>query len=150
MAVYNLSLLVMFSTFFQLHSVRMKTTYSLNDLSAGGSYAKMLIMSLFSIAGVPPFVGFFSKTFAFILLASSNFALGFPFFFSILFVGLYFYIQNIRFLNASNVSNFEPIFELSTRVAPAFFYLTFLICFFLLSGGFYFDDLFLCTKWTLI
>ena len=134
MAVYNLSLLVVFAVLFQLQNVHMKTTYSFNDLSAGGSYVKMLIMSFFSIAGVPPFVGFFSKTFVFILLASSNFALGFPFFFSILFIGLYFYIQNIRFLNASNVSNFQPVFELYIRVAPSFLYLTFSICFFLVKS----------------
>ena len=146
MVVYGLSLYVLFFTFFQLPLAQLKTTFSFNDLSAGGTYVKMIIISFFSIAGVPPFVGFFSKLFLFILLASSHFSLGFPFFFTILFIGLYFYIQNIRFLNASNVSNFQPIFELHVRTTPTFFSLSYVICFFLVFGAFYIDDVLLLSK----
>lgn len=146
MVVYGLSLYVLFFTFFQLPLAQMKTTFSFNDLSAGGTYVKMIIISFFSIAGVPPFVGFFSKLFLFILLASSHFSLGFPFFFTILFIGLYFYIQNIRFLNASNVSNFQPVFELHVRTTPTFFSLSSVICFFLVFGAFYIDDVLLLSK----
>lgn len=150
MVVYGLSLFVVFFTFLQLPLAQMKTTFSFNDLSAGGTYVKMIIIAFFSMAGVPPFVGFFSKLFLFILLASAHFALGFPFFFTILFVGLYFYIQNIRFLNASNVSNFQPIFELHVRTTPVFFSLGYVICYLLTFGAFYVDDILLISKWTIL
>ena len=150
MTVYDLSLLLVFFTLFQLSITQNKTTYSFNDLSAGGVYAKMIIISFFSMAGVPPFIGFFSKVFLLILLCGSNFSLGFPFFFSILFISLYFYIQNIRFLNASNTSNFQPLFELYVRTAPSFFYVSYVSGFFLVFGAFYIDDLLLCAKWTVL
>jgi len=150
MTIYSWSLLLVFFTLFQLPITQMKTTYSFNDLSAGGSYVKMIIIAFFSMAGVPPFVGFFSKLFLFILLCSSHFSLGFPFFFTILFIGLYFYIQNIRFLNASNVSNFQPIFELHVRTVPTFFSVSYVLCLLLMFGGFYLDDIVLVTKWTIL
>lgn len=57
------------------------------------------------MAGVPPFLGFFSKLFILLLLISSNFFSLYVFFFILLFIGLYFYVQNLRFLLTSSFSN---------------------------------------------
>jgi hypothetical protein len=74
----------------------------------------------------------------------------FPFFFYVLFIGLYFYVQNIRFLNASNSSDFQPLFELGVRVVPLFFSTVYFISFFLVFGAYYLEDLVLISKWTLV
>jgi NADH:ubiquinone oxidoreductase subunit 2 (subunit N) len=104
---------------------------------------------LFSMAGVPPFWGFFSKIFLFTLLANSNFFILFPFFFILLFIGLYFYIQNIRFLNSTAGANFTPIVELNARNVPMYYYLTFTLLFFLTFGVYFTEDLLILTQWIL-
>ena len=63
------------------------------------------------------------------------------FFFLILFIGLYFYIQNIRFLNATVGADFQPIIEQNLRMTPIYFYTTFSILFFLLFGFIFTEDL---------
>ena len=146
MAIYNLSLMLVFYTLFQISIIQMKTMFSFNDLSLGGVYSKVILLSFFSMAGVPPLIGFFSKIFLFILLCGSTFVLGFPFFFTTLFISLYFYIQNVRFLNASNVSNFQPIFELYIHTIPLYFYISYLTSFFLIFGAFYMDDILLVSR----
>ena len=146
MTTYNCALLVTFFTLFQISASQTKTTFSFNDFSRGGVYVKLILMSFFSMAGVPPFVGFFAKVLLFILLSGSNFAILFPFFFYVLFIGLYFYVQNIRFLNASNSSNFQPLFELGVRVVPLFFSTVYLVTFFLIFGAYYLEDLVLISK----
>ena len=108
-----------------------------------------VIISLFSMAGVPPFWGFFSKIFLFTLLANSNFFILFPFFFILLFIGLYFYIQNIRFLNSTSGANFTPIVELNARNVPMYYYLTFTLLFFLTFGVYFTEDLLILTQWIL-
>ena len=149
MSVYNVSLLLVFSTTFHTTAVQFKTLYSFANLQAGGVYSRFVTLALLSMAGVPPFIGFFTKLFLFTLLCGSNFFVGFPFFFSILFLGLYFYIQNIRFLNSSNLTQFQPIFEQYVRLVPTFFYFGYFIAFFLIFGGAFLDDLLLVVRWTI-
>jgi NADH:ubiquinone oxidoreductase subunit 2 (subunit N) len=95
------------------------------------------------MAGVPPFCGFFAKVFLFTLLANAHFFVLFPFFFLILFIGLYFYIQNIRFLNSRAGADFHPIIELNLRNSPLYYYLTFTILFFLIFGFIFTEDIIL-------
>jgi len=146
MLIYNLSLFLIFATLFQFVNTDVKTMYSLNDLGANNFYSKVLIISLFSMAGVPPFWGFFSKIFIFTLLCNSNFFILFSFFFTLLFLGLYFYIQNIRFLNASNGSNFTPIVEHNLRNVPVYYYMTLTVLFFLTFGFMFTEDLLIFTS----
>jgi NADH:ubiquinone oxidoreductase subunit 2 (subunit N) len=101
------------------------------------------------MAGVPPFWGFFSKLFIFTLLCNSNFFVLFPIFFLILFIGLYFYIQNIRFLNSTALSDFKPIVELNVRNVPMYYYTTLTLLFFLLFGFIFTEDLILLTNWVI-
>ena len=143
MVIYNLALYTIFLTLFQFVHQNYKTLYSFLDLGSSNFFSKVLIISLFSMAGVPPFLGFFSKIFLFSLLCNSNFFVLFPFFFMLLFIGLYFYIQNIRFLNSTAGSNFTPIHELNLRSSPLYYYITFLVLFFLTFGLFYTEDLIL-------
>ena len=51
----NLSLFIIFYTIFQFTSFDVKTTQSFNDLGSNNYFSKVLIIALFSMAGVPPF-----------------------------------------------------------------------------------------------
>lgn len=150
LTVYNTSLVVIFFVLFQLSLVQLKTTFSFNTLTSGGPYVKLVILSFFSMAGVPPMIGFFTKVFLFLLICGAGLAVGFPLVFTILFTSLYFYIQNIRFLNASNTNNTPFTFDHSIRTVPLFFTTTYVIAFFLIFGGAYLDDTLLVVRWTLI
>jgi len=149
MFIYNLSLFVLFWTLFQFTNFNTKTLFSFSDLGSTNILTKILLITILSMAGVPPFWGFFAKIFIFILLCNSYFFVLFPFFFTILFIGLYFYIQNLRFLNASTPSNFQAISDVQLRVTPIFYLFTYTFLFFLLFGFFFTEDLFLFFFWIL-
>lgn len=150
LSVYNSSLVVVFYVLFQLSLVQLKTTFSFNSLTMGGPYVKLVVMSFFSMAGVPPMIGFFTKIFLFLLICGAGLAVGFPFIFTVLFTSLYFYIQNVRFLNASNTSNTPFLYEQSVRTVPTFFTITYSLAFFLTFGAAYLDDSLLVVRWTLV
>ena len=150
LVIYNLALLVVFMTLFQLTNNRVNTLYALSDLGSTGTFTKLLVISLFSMAGVPPFWGFFSKVFIFLLLLNSNFFIFFSFFFILLLTGLYFYIQNIRFLNPTSAAQSVSTVELNVRRVPSFYYLTYTSSYFLIVGFFFTEDLFLLLTWILV
>jgi NADH:ubiquinone oxidoreductase subunit 2 (subunit N) len=95
------------------------------------------------MAGVPPFWGFFSKIFIFVLLCNSTFFILFTFFFLLLFIGLYFYIQNIRFLNTTVGADFNPVVEQNLRSVPLYFYFITVFLFFTIFGFLFTEDLFI-------
>ena len=145
--IYNLSLLVLFSTVFQLVNFELKTLYSLSSYGNSSIFTKALLVALFSMAGVPPFWGFFAKLFILLLLFNSNFFLLFIFLFTFLFVGLYFYMQNVRFLNTVGSGNVYGSTEINLRLSPLFFYLLYPTLFLLIFGFFFTEDLLLFFAW---
>lgn len=149
MFIYNLSLMVIFWTLFQFVSFNFKTLHSFNDLKFNFYFVIILSIVLFSIAGVPPFIGFFSKLLILITLVNSGFFLFYIFFFGLLFFGLYFYLQNIRFLYSTGVGslNYSHIFNL--RISSFYLYTTFFFIFFLIFGFSFLDDLVLYFYWIL-
>lgn len=149
MFIYNISIYILFTTLFQYIHSESKTIYSFLDLGSLNFFSKVLIITLFSMAGVPPFWGFFSKIFIFTLLANSNFFILFPFFFIILFIGLYFYMQNIRFLNSTSGANFTPIIEWGARTSTSYYSITFFALFFLVFGLFFTEELLFVMSWLL-
>lgn len=150
MFIYNLSLLIVFLTLFQLTNFRTNTLFTLSDLGATNTLTKLLVIALFSMAGVPPFWGFFSKVFIFLLLLNSHFFIFFSFFFILLLTGLYFYIQNIRFLNSTAAPLSVSTIELNIRRTPLYFYITYITSYFLIVGFLFTEDLFLILSWILI
>lgn len=149
MWIYNVALYAIFLTLNQFKNSEMRTLYSFTNLGSLHYFTKTIIISLFSMAGVPPFWGFFAKLFIFTLVCTSYFFSLYPFFFLILFVGLYFYIQNIRFLNATAGSDFHPIVELNLRTVPLYYYTSLSISFLLIFGFAFTEDLLLVISWTL-
>ncbi len=148
MLIYNLSLFVIFYTLFQFTSFDLKTLYSFSSLGVNNYFTRVIIISLFSMAGVPPFWGFFSKIFIFVLLCNSTFFTLFTFFFLLLFIGLYFYIQNIRFLNTTAGADFNPIIEQNLRSTPIYYYFTTVFLFLIIFGFIFTEDLLLFMSWT--
>jgi NADH:ubiquinone oxidoreductase subunit 2 (subunit N) len=149
MFIYNLSLIIIFWTLFQFISFNFKTIYSFSDLKFNFYFVTAISITLFSIAGVPPFLGFFSKLLILISLLNSGFFFFYIFFFGLLFFGLYFYLQNIRFLYSTGFAKMNYSHNSNLRISSLYFYLTFFFIFFLIFGFSFMDDLILFFYWLL-
>lgn len=147
MFVYNLSLIIIFWTLHQFVSFNFKTLYSFSDLKFNYYFTTILAIVLFSIAGVPPFLGFFSKILILILLINSNFFFFYIFFFGLLFFGLYFYLQNIRFLYSTGIGRLNYSSVGIMRSTSLYFYNTLFLIFFLIFGFSFMDDIVLYFYW---
>lgn len=141
MFIYNLSLVIIFWTLHQFISFNFKTIYSFSDFKFNYYFTTILSIVLFSIAGVPPFLGFFSKILILILLTNSNFFIFYVFFFGLLFFGLYFYLQNIRFLYSTGIGKLHYANIGTIRLTSLYFYLTLFLSFFLVFGFIFMDDI---------
>ena len=150
MIIYNVSLGLMFSTLFQFNLTNFKTLYSFANLPALHHSAKILTITLFSMAGVPPLLGFFAKVLIFTLLSDSSYFILFFLFFPLVFFGLYFYVQNIRFLNRSKPSTTPTTHFIELRSSLLYYNTLTPTLFFLIFGMFYVEDLFLIVNWILV
>jgi len=149
MTFYNLTLLGIFWLFFSVILKNLKTLYSFSMFSFSSSYLFFLTIFLFSLAGVPPFLGFFNKLFLMNLLINSGFFLLYFLFFIILLFGLYFYMQNLRFLHSTNHGSTSKVFLKNTRVSFTMYYYLITLAFFLINGVFIVDDLIIIFSWIL-
>ena len=109
-----------------LYSKSYKTLYSLSTFSFESSYLFFLTVFLFSLAGVPPFIGFFSKIYLLDILVDQGFFLLYSIFVVLLIFGLYFYVQNLRFLHSTNLKNSAKPFLKNERKSIALLY--YLLC----------------------
>lgn len=150
MFVYNVTLILVFWVLTSNLTSNMKTLYSFSSFGFDSHYLFFLTVSLFSMAGVPPFIGFFSKLFILNLLVNSNLFLFYFIFFILLFVGLYFYIQNMRFLHSSNLSHTNKQYFQNERNSISVNYFSVLVMFMLIFGIAYLDDILLLFTWILI
>ena len=148
--IYNLTSLLLFFTIMQIANVNLKTLYSFSHLSVSNVFTKILSLLILSLAGVPPLLGFFSKVFVFLLISNAKlFTLFLPLF-TLLFSGLYFYIQNLRFLNSTNSAVEGPNLSLSFRTGTFYFLLSSPILFLVVFGFCYIDDLLIFSSWILL
>lgn len=150
MLIYNLTSMLLFITIVQVTGPSLKTLFSFSNFDQSSIFTKLLSLTILSLAGVPPLVGFFSKIFVFVLISNSNLAILFLPFFTLLFAGLYFYVQNLRFLHSSNKAMPGDIIELSPRQHTVYFSIALPIAFFLIFGFCYADDVLLTSLWTLL
>ena len=149
MFIYNISLIMIFWTLHQFISFNSKTIYSFTDLKFNYYFTTILSIVLFSMAGVPPFLGFFSKILILILLINSNFFLFYVFFFGLLFFGLYFYLQNIRFLHSTVIGKINYANVGFLRIYFLYYVLNFFFLFILIFGFSFMDDFILYFYWLL-
>jgi len=148
--IYNITLLLLFLTLFQVVNTNLLVTYSLNNLGKSNYFTKIILLSIFSMAGIPPFLGFFSKLFILNLVVNMNFFIMFFFFFILLFLGLYFYIQNVRFLNSTNPHLYPFIYDKNLRTSTNYVYISLFLAIFLIVGPFFVDELLILFKWILL
>lgn len=148
--IYNLSSLLLFFTLIQVSDSNFKTLFSFSYLSVSNVYTKFLSLVILSLAGVPPLLGFFSKVFIFILVSSAQLISLFVPLFVLLFAGLYFYIQNLRFLNSTNGSIEDAQLTLSIRNNTTYFTYALPLVFLIIFGVCYIDDLILLSAWVLL
>lgn len=141
--IYLLSLTVIFFIFFLFNLNSFINLSSIKIFSSTHFFYMSIILSLLSLVGMPPLLGFVGK---FLMVIFVN--LKTHFFFSIIFIVLnlfliYFYIQNFRFLikktNYVNNSSFFKYNELNLNIIKILVF----ILFFILFGIFFFDDFFL-------
>lgn len=120
-----------------------KTLQLLSRLNLNTFSTIALTVILLSMAGVPPFIGFFSKLFLILILLNNAFFLFFSLFAVVLILGLYFYIQNIRFLHSSKLSLVNYTYLNNERQIIIYFYLTVCLMLLLSVGFIFIDDLLL-------
>lgn len=147
MFIYNLSLISFFWTFFSLISSNSSTLYSLSYLSYNSFYNLNLTVLLFSMAGVPPFIGFFSKLFIILILLNNGFFLLYTLLIVVLFLGLYFYVQNIRFLHSTNHKSSNTSDLINERVSLPLIYFSVQLLIFISLGLSFIDDVVLLFTW---
>ncbi len=145
--IYNMSIFIIFWTLKQFINFNFKTIYSFNDLKLNFFFVSLMSISLFSIAGVPPFIGFFSKILLLITLINSNFYFLFFLFFILLFFALYFYLQNLRYLHSTSIQNLNYTSELNMKISPVYTYFSLFLVFFLVFGFSFFEDFVLYFTW---
>lgn len=146
--IYNITLIGFFWLLFKFINVKTKTLYSFSNFKLNFFSIITLSVCLFSMAGIPPFIGFFSKLLILISLLNSSFFPFFPFFFILLFLGLYFYLQNLKHIhtyhNSPRLTYFHLFFLHNTH---AYYYYTVLLLIFLFCGFFFIDDLLMLFAW---
>jgi NADH:ubiquinone oxidoreductase subunit 2 (subunit N) len=145
--IYNTTLMIFFWNFHQFISFLFKSIYSFSNFKFSFYFLISFTISLFSMAGVPPFAGFFSKLFLIVAISNYNFVIFYFFFFSLLFLGLYFYIQNIRFLYSSKSNYIENPIDKIMKISTIYFIISLSIIFFLTLGPIFMDDWFYYFYW---
>ena len=121
-------------------ATQIKTLHNLAGFSFSAYYLLTVTVLLLSMAGVPPFIGFFSKLFVLTLLTNNSFFLLYAQFFVILFLGLYFYIQNVRFLHSTNALGFSYAYAGNERQILVFYYVSLSVLILIIGGVLYVDD----------
>ncbi len=146
--VYNCSFIIIFAIFQQIVLNSSNTIYSFKTFKFNPFFTTLLTITLLSIAGIPPFIGFFTKLFVLILLVNNDFFLFFFFFFVLLMISLYFYLQNIRFIYSSKPSVVNYSFE-NRNIRFSFLpsYIIVIFTFFVCFGFFFVDDFLIYFYW---
>jgi NADH-quinone oxidoreductase subunit N len=149
LSVYNFTLAFLFWVMLSVLTLKLKTLYAFNNFSFSSYNVFLITVILFSVSGVPPFAGFFTKLLVFILNIANSFFLFYTLFFVIVFLSLYFYIQNIRFLHSTNYQTNQVPYVGNERLILVFFYLSILLLVILISGFILFDEISLIFLWIL-
>jgi len=149
LSVYNFTLAFLFWVMLSVLTLKLKTLYAFNNFSFSSYNIFLITIILFSVSGVPPFAGFFTKLLVFILNIANSFFLFYTLFFVIVFLSLYFYIQNIRFLHSTNYQTVQVPYLVNERIILSFYYLSILLLISLISSFILFDEVSLVFLWIL-
>ena len=131
MFIYNLTLVGLGWIIQSTQGSKFKTLYSFSMFSFEGFFLFSMTIFLFSLAGVPPFMGFFNKLYLMSFMVNSCFFIFYPLLLILLLIGLYFYVQNIRFLHSTNYSRLNLPFLFNVRITISLNYYLILLIFFI-------------------
>ncbi len=147
--VYLLLLSIFFSVFFFFDLRNFRT---LNELKGLNSYNFLLMaasLTLLSLAGMPPLLGFVGKFMLLIFLAYKNQYLLFFIFSIINLFMIYFYIQNVRFLIKKSSSRIILIKNYYIDIDFRLVFIVVVLNFFNIFGICFFEDfLIIFNYWT--
>lgn len=141
--VYNIAVFSCFLIICRSMHGNFRTLSELKSISASGFLTFSFAVALLSMAGVPPFVGFFTKILIIKSLANSGLVPFLISFLIIVFIALFFYVQNLRFVlvPAPVASTASEHSESKTVLFSSF--LIVVVNFFLITGALYMNDLFI-------
>ena len=150
MFLYNTTLVIVFWSILMNITTKSKTLHSFSQYSFDSPSLFFITVCLFSMAGVPPFVGFFSKLFILNILVNTQLFTLYFFLLVLLLVGLYFYMQNLRFLHTSNKGHSDKPYLLNERAPLSYYYFSITFSFFIVFGVVYVDDFLLFFSWLFV
>ena len=140
MFLYNISLMVLLMSMSTNILPKNKTLFLMSSFSFDSYLLFIITVCLFSMAGVPPFIGFFSKLFVINITFNTGLFLLYFILFVLLFAGLYFYMQNMRLLHSSNLSYSNKPHITNERLSVLPVYFSIFVLAILISGVTYVDD----------
>lgn len=148
---YNVGVSVLLFMFFTESVATKKTlnTFATNKYD----YFNTLLgtLSLLSLAGVPPLLGFFMKLFLLILVSHDSLFLLYPLFLIILLTGLYFYVQNIRYIHSLKPIHTDKLsFNIGMIQSYKKYEYTLIATFFISIGVVFMDEFLVIITWLLI
>lgn len=147
MFIYNLSLICFFWSFLSFSTLNFKTLYDWSHFNLNSFHLFTITVLLLSMAGVPPFLGFFSKIFIIALILNKSIFLLIIFLVVVLLLSLYFYVQNIRFLYSTNLQQNNSVYFLNERVNLFYYYITIFILYLIIFGLVYIEEILLLFLW---
>lgn len=147
--IYNITIATFILIIINHSKAYSKTLYQFSFFKNNPFENLSLSILFFSMAGIPPFLGFFSKLIILVLLTYTNFFLLYFNFFFLLFVGLYFYLQNLRFLYSSVSIKSNTLFFLYERNCVIYYNWIILVFFSLTTSCLFLDEIILYFTWLL-
>nr|YP_010049553.1 NADH dehydrogenase subunit 2b [Strombidium cf. sulcatum]QPL15958.1 NADH dehydrogenase subunit 2b [Strombidium cf. sulcatum] len=149
--IYNLTLILFFWTLFNMYLYKIKTLNLFSYFSSKPFYLLLMSVVILSLAGVPPFIGFFSKLFILQLVFNSKFFLLIVIFFINLLVSLYFYVQNLKYLHTIT-NNYQPTPHIVNheKISVYYHYFSIFTLLIIVNGFNYIDDILVYTYWITI
>lgn len=140
-ALYNVALLILLLVAMETNSSR---DSMISNLNMGRSLisSNLIMVALLSLAGIPPFGGFFAKVNLLSLLLNEFFFFWFLSSIALLLFGIFFYVSNLRPL-------LSPLPISAPNVRKSFRSLSIQLCLvvFLLTGPLFSDDVLILIAW---
>lgn len=148
--IYNITIMVLFNLLIGSSFNNIKTNNIFFFLSNNKFKFNLILISLLSIAGIPPFLGFFLKIKIINIIGFISFFKFFFFLMPFMFLSLFFYMQNVRYLFINKYKNIKISFLGDFKNNILSNYIFIIILFFISLGLFFIDDLFLVFSWIVI
>lgn len=137
---YCCTLLSFFSLFFLLNLNHLKNLNELKIYSQVNFYFNTNVFVFLSLAGLPPFLGFFNKFFLFFFIFNNFNIFYFSLFFLLNCFSIYFYIQNLRSLISKKVESSSAYLNNFANFNFSLTFFVIIIQFFLIFGVFFIPD----------